>query len=184
MKRLLLPLIASGLFIAMAGELAVLHNVLAAPDATSQECNATPPAGVTFAPGFDPCAPTPATPAISEIGIERTNCLTNCPVYTFIVQADGRFRYNGIANVERLGEHTGTVEVGRLQQVLRYAEAIGFMSLQDTYQNSSLDNPATYTMVTLNGETKVILNYANTAPPTVWALEQLLEGLLEDASWD
>jgi hypothetical protein len=116
--------------------------------------------------------------------LERTDCLARCPAYTVVFSADGSFAYTGEANVERPGDHSGTVSRGALNQVLRYVAAIDYLGLADSYDAGFLDNPATYTLVEWGETTKVILNAGNAAPPTVWALEQLIDDLLESASWD
>ena len=171
-----------GLGTAAAGDLAALHRLLAQPAPAGPQAPLDP-----LPPGVMPLAPLPAArpvPAITRLGLERTDCLTRCPAYTVVFSADGSFTYTGEANVERLGDHSGTVSRGALNQVLRYVAAIDYMALADSYDAGFLDNPSTYTLVEWGEKTKVILNAGNAAPPTVWALEQLIDDLLESASWD
>lgn len=174
-----------------AGDLATLHRLLAQhSDAVGPQA---PPVAAPGAlpPGVMPLAPLPAAqpvPDIVRLGLERTDCLTRCPAYTVVFGADGTFAYTGEANVERLGEHQGTVSMGALNQVLRYVAAIDYLGLADSYDAGFLDNPSTYTLVQWgagnNAVTKVILNAGNAAPATVWALEELIDDLLESATWD
>jgi hypothetical protein len=187
MKKILFAIVALGLSLALAGELATLHQKLAKP--ATQEAPAKSdlelPDGVALAPGASLSGlPDRSQHGIDEIGLERTQCLVNCPAYTVIIRADGTFRYTGEANVERLGEYTGTVEVGQLNQLMTFINESLFTGLEDTYSASFLDAPTTYVMVKKGSETKVIENYANTAPTTVWAIEQLMDDLLETANWD
>lgn len=186
MKRLGLLLAATLWPFGAAGELAALHSRLAAPAPVTDECDAPPPPpGTAYAPGARPCAPPPpAAPTVSEIGIERGRCLAGCPAYTFIVQADGSFRYVGEYNVERLGVHSGRVSVGRLLQVLRFAEAIDVAAMDDSYTSGFLDNPTVYTLVTQGGRQKVVADEGRSGPATLWALEELIDSLLETAVWD
>lgn len=189
MKRYLFLalLILLSMTMTYAGELQTLHHVLAEPQPEVQEKPQQPfaaPEGTMLVPG-QTLAPAPTfTTDIREIGLERTRCYADCPAYTFIIQRDGSFRYVGEYGVEHLGEYTGQVSQGRLNQVLRYIEAIDFMDLQDTYSSPFLDNAAVYTMVVKNGNTKVIENYALSGPATLWALEQLIDSLLETAQWN
>ena len=171
-----------------AGELQSLHSQLTG-DAEPTQTQSTPPKpGVKAPPGTvlvpNALPPRPEETNISEVGIERTRCLTNCPAYTFIVQADGTFRYTGEYGVERLGEYTGTVSKGTLNQILQFIDESDFMSFDDSYTTGFLDSATTYTLVTKNGEQKVVENYANAGPATLWAIEQLIAGLLETATWD
>jgi hypothetical protein len=175
MTRLLLTVAALLLPLAAAGELADLHARLAEPVETA-------PAE----PGREGplVAPHPPLPDVARIGLERSNCFTGCAAFTLIIEEDGRFRYVGETNVERLGEWSGQIEKGALNQVLRYVAAIDYLKLDDTYLSPFLDNPASYTLVEMDGVTKVIENYSNSAPATVWALERLIEDLLDVAIWD
>lgn len=170
---------------ALAGELAVLHRVLAADSqpGAQQPCEAPP--GLACAPGLGarPAAEPPA-PTASRIGLEMTDCLTGCPTFTAVFSADGRFTYVGEANVERLGEHSGRVDAGRLRQVMRLAEEAGFASLDDTYASAFLDNPSTYVMLEWPQDVKVVRADGAAGPAAVWAIRELLLDLLEDAEWD
>lgn len=97
----------------------------------------------------------------------------------------------GEANVERLGEHTGSVGRGALEMVMRYVEEIDYRGLVPTYASSFSDFQTTYTMVDYGEDgaagaegIKVVENQGGEAPATVWALGRLLVDLLEDADWD
>lgn len=166
----------------LAGELQSLHAVTAESVPESAPGKEIAP-GVTQLPGFTPL-PVPKDYGISEIGLERTRCLTDCPAYTFIVARDGSFRYVGEYGVEHMGEHTGKVSVGRLNQVIAFIGESNYRDFQDTYSASFLDAPTVYSMVVQDGDTMVIENYANTGPATLWAIEQLIDSLLETAEWD
>ena len=131
--------------------------------------------------------PTPDTPAggeVERVGLERLRCFAGCADYTVIFSADGSFTYDGRYGVERMGRHTGTVSVGRLNQLIAYLEAVDFMALDVSYSDNFLDGPTVYTMMEKGGEIHVVENYANNGPATLWAAEQLLDGLLRDAQWN
>ena len=168
--------------VVLAGELQNLHSVLAEPAPAPKEGKEISP-GVTQLPGFEPL-PLPEDYGISEIGIERTRCFGDCPAYTFIVAQDGSFRYVGQYGVEHMGEHTGKVSVGRLNQVMAFIGESGYITYEDTYSASFLDAPTVYSMMVQEGDTKVIENYGNTGPATLWAIEQMIDSLLETAEWD
>lgn len=191
MKNLLFALTLLFMPLVVAGELATLHQQLATPSDTSED---TPeksdlnlPEGVALAPGVTSLGgstPDRSEHGIDEIGLERTRCLTSCPAYTVIINADGTFRYTGEYGVERMGEHTGTVEVGQLNQVMSFINESLFSGFEDTYSANFLDAPTTYVMVKTGSETKVIQNYGNSGPATLWAIEQLIDNLLETAEWN
>lgn len=176
-------LLASGL--AVAGELAVLHSVLA--EDTVQDQNAAPckgPVGVPCSRGVADAPQPPAAPRVSRIGVEMTPCYLGCPAFTAIFSSDGTFTYVGEMNVERMGEHTGRVDVAMLHQVMRLAEEVGFAQLDDTYATPFLDNPSSYVLVEWPDETKVVRADGGAEPVGFWAVRELLRDLLEEAEWD
>ncbi|HZX00216.1 MAG TPA: DUF6438 domain-containing protein [Trueperaceae bacterium] len=176
-------LLASSL--AVAGELAVLHSVLAedtVPDQTSTPCKG--PVGVPCSPGIGDAPRPPEPPRVSRIGVEMTPCYLGCPAFTAIFSADGSFSYVGEMNVEHLGEHTGRVDVAKLHQVMRLAEEVGFVQLDDTYATPFLDNPSSYVMVEWPSETKVVRADGGAEPIGFWAVRELLRDLLDEAEWD
>lgn len=186
---ILVVLSTAGAGVALAGELADLHRqsvrgLPAAPGAVEE----------TGDPRLMPVAPLPSReplPAIERLGFEATRCRGFCEAFTVIFAADGTFRYVGEANVERLGEHTGSVGRGALEMVMRYVEEIDYRGLVPTYASSFSDFQTTYTMVDYGEDgaagaedIKVVENQGGEAPATVWALGRLLVDLLEDADWD
>jgi len=174
MKRIYTLLFALALFAcAQAGELADLHQKFAPPSTTATN-GETGFAGKSLGYSGD----------ITSIGIERTRCYAGCSAYTFIVQQDGTFRYEGSYGVERMGAYTGTVSVGRLNQVFAFLEETDYQVFDSSYRAQFLDGPTVYTMVVQGNDTKVIENYAGTGPATLWAIEQLIDALLETAEWN
>jgi hypothetical protein len=155
----------------VAGEIADLHHRLAVdkPAAAATGANVRG---------------TPAPHSITEIGIERAACYGTCPMYTFVVKSDGTCRYRGDDYVERKGQFAGTVPVWRFNQLARFIAESGFLNLRRDYDLEVTDHPSVYTMVVVNGERKVIRNYANAGPPTLWAVEELIDALLAKAEWD
>ena len=141
------------------------------------------PPGTELYPGLEKVNPQ-AVPDISEIRLERTRCLTSCPAYTVTIRADGSFSYTGSFNAPHMGQHTGKVDAGQLQQLLRYIGEIDFMTFEQSYLSPYLDNATAVTSVVQNGTRKTVTNYANSGPATLWALETLIDTLLQTATWD
>jgi len=121
---------------------------------------------------------------ISEIGIERGPCFGACPIYTFIVRSDGSFRYKGDENVKRNGEFTGTVPARYFHQLAQFIRDSGYMELENFYGIGVTDCATTYTTVVMNGKRKAVRNYANAGPTKLWAIEQLIDDLMSQATWD
>lgn len=121
---------------------------------------------------------------ITEIGIERSGCYGTCPIYTFIAKSDGTFRYKGVKYVEREGEFTGTVPVWYFHQLAQLIRDSDYMELEGSYTRMVTDNPTTYTMVVMNGKRKTVSNYAHAGPTKLWAIEQLIDDLMNKAKWE
>jgi uncharacterized protein DUF6438 len=121
---------------------------------------------------------------VTEIGIERSRCLGPCPSYTFIARSDGTFRYKGDVYVERRGEFTGTISPGQFHRIAQFIKDSGYMELQDAYTTLVTDSSTTYTMVVMNGKRKTVSNYLSVGPTRLWAIEQLIDGLMAKAEWE
>lgn len=123
------------------------------------------------------------THGITEIGIERTGCRGTCPAYTFIASVDGRVRYKGEKHADREGTFAGEIHGPYFHQLAQLIKDSDFMDLDDVYTCDVTDLPATYTMVVLNGERKIVRNYGNSGPSKLWAIEELIDGLRAQTDW-
>jgi len=121
---------------------------------------------------------------ITEIGLERTQCYGECPVYSVVIRRNGTFRYEGIDYVQRKGYQTGTVDEWQFHELSQFIRDAGYMQLADSYSINITDLPTVYSTVVMNGKRKVIKHYANAGPTKLWAIEQLIDRLLADAHWD
>jgi hypothetical protein len=120
---------------------------------------------------------------ITEIGIERSGCFGTCPMYIFIVKSDGTFHYKGDKYVERTGEFSGTIPIWQFHELGQFIRDSGYMGFEDQYSRAGTDDPTVYTSVVMNGKRKVISNYANAGPTTLWAIEHLIDDLMTKAEW-
>lgn len=120
---------------------------------------------------------------VTEMGIERGGCFGRCPAYTFIVKSDGTFRYTGTAYVERVGSFTGKINKWQFDQLAWFVRDNGYMNLENKYALRVTDLSTVYTTAVINGRRKVISNYASAGPSKLWAVEQLIDGLLTKAEW-
>lgn len=121
---------------------------------------------------------------VDAIGLERTPCFGKCPIYTVIIHKDGTFRYVGEAYVSHIGTFTGTVNTNELRDLFKYVNDMKYFQLATGYAYPVTDNPGTFTMVQKGSRTKIVWNYANSGPSSLWALEQLIDKLVLDATWN
>jgi len=121
---------------------------------------------------------------VTEIGIERGACFGTCPVYTFVIKSDGTCHYKGDKYVERIGEFSCNIPIWDFHTLAQFIRESGYMGFESEYSRMITDHATTYTTVVMNGKRKVIRNYANAGPTALWAIEQLIDGLITKAQWD
>lgn len=126
----------------------------------------------------------PQPHGISEIGLERTMCFGTCPNYTVIIQSDGKVFYNGGQFAPRKGKFTGKVSSWGFDQLARYISDSQFSKFADSYTIGVTDNPTVYTSIVTNGKRKIVSNYARSGPASLWAMETLIDNLVEQTVWD
>lgn len=142
----------------------------------------------------DPAQPKDQNHGITQIGIEHTPCFGHCPVFTFVVNSDGSFRYVSaregrsltpeFGGKPREGSFTGKIDAREFHNLARYMKEAGFMELADRYDGNFTDAPTAYTMVVMNGTRKIVSNYGGVGPAKLWAMEKLIDRLLDIATWD
>jgi hypothetical protein len=139
--------------------------------------------GLATSETFSPPKPPSTTHGITEIGIERTPCLGVCPVYGFTVRSDGTVRYHGEAHVDRLGDWETTIGAYEFHNLANFIAESGYWQMENTFASNVTDGDAVYTTFVMSGRRKVFRNYASSGPPKLWALQQLIDGLLAGATW-
>ena len=154
------------------GEISDLHRQLAKPDPNRRDQSH----------GHDEVEA--KNHGVTEVGLERSPCYGFCPVYTVVIKSDGTFRYKGEKYVQRVGNYTGKVSTYGFDQLAQFIKDSGYTELQDSYSHMVTDNATVYSTVVIGGKRKVIRNYANAGPTKLWAVEQLIDKLLLEATWD
>jgi hypothetical protein len=121
---------------------------------------------------------------ITEIGIERTGCFGTCPAYTFVITSNGKCRYAGGAHAQIQGTRTGSVSIIEYHRLAEFLRDMQFFALKNEYSVSVTDAASTFTTAVIGGKRKTIHNYADIGPARLWAIEQLLDGMLKRVKWD
>lgn len=120
---------------------------------------------------------------VTEIGLERTVCYGDCPVYSVVLKSDGSVRYVGTENVARRGTHTGEISTEDFNQLADYLIESGYQALETEYPLAVSDMPSAYTTAVINGKRKVIHNYGGVGPVKLWVLEQAIDAVVARANW-
>jgi hypothetical protein len=161
---------ACGADIAVWGEIGQAYSKIPHPDV---DLTNKPPSPITL-----------TNHGITQIGIERSACYGTCPVYTFVLNSDGTFRYKGEAFVERTGTFTGTIPVYEFNRLAQYLKDSGYMHLRDGYGVPGDDGETVFTMVVMNGTRKVVMDHSRSGPSKLWAMEELIDRVLASAKWN
>jgi Domain of unknown function (DUF6438) len=136
-------------------------------------------------PGSRPFSLKLGPTGVTEVALERGGCFGTCPQYTVKITSDGRVRYFGERFVSRLGAHTGHILPYRFRQLAEFIHDSGVAGFHDDYKDISVtDMETTYTLFVIDGTEKLISNYANSGPATLWAIEQLIDKLVSETKWD
>jgi hypothetical protein len=122
--------------------------------------------------------------AVSEIGIEHLSGFGG-PEYTFVVNRDGIFRYNGVRNVERIGRFAGRIPRESLKSLAQLIIKSEYILLHDYYSTATTDVGATITSVVIEGRRYLVMNRnMSDAPDKLMTIESRIDGLLEEAEWE
>ena len=123
------------------------------------------------------------THGITEIGIERAPCFGSCPVYVCIIRNDGTVRYHGEAHADRIGGWETTIDRYKFHELANFIVESGYSQMEETFTCNVTCGDTVYTTFVMKGHRMVFSNYHRSGPPKLWALQQLIDGLLVGATW-
>jgi hypothetical protein len=114
--------------------------------------------------------------------LQRTHCFGRCPVYKIEVFRSGHATYDGVLNVERLGQHRGRVSLDVLNELVQRADSIGFSQMPDAYDADVTDLPSSIVRVVANGYDKQVKARVGT-PQRLRLFVEHAESLLLPLDW-
>jgi len=126
------------------------------------------------------------------ITLERTPCFGGCPVYRLAVTSDGVVRYEGKAQVQKLGQASSRISPDTVQALLSELERAGYFSFASRYAAAepvcgryAADSPSVITSISSEGRTKrVEHDYGcGAAPGALVVLERRIDEVLGSAQW-
>lgn len=120
---------------------------------------------------------------VTEIGLERTACFGECPVYSVVLKPDGSVRYVGTEHVARIGTHVGEINPEDFHRLSEFLIESDYASLETEFPLAVTDLPSAYTTAVINGKRKVIHHYGGYGPVKLWMLEQAIDSVVAQASW-
>jgi hypothetical protein len=125
------------------------------------------------------------THGVTQIVIERTACYGRCPVYSAVIESDGRISYAGGPDAPRRGRHSGMVYPSGFTYLARLANELGIHESDDNYSIAVTDNPTVYLGITRQGRKKIIRHYAPSmsGPARLMAFENEVDRVVASAEW-
>jgi hypothetical protein len=118
------------------------------------------------------------------IGLARAGCFGTCPVYSVILNADGKATYTGKLNAARHGTYAGSVFFGDFARLAMFIDQSGFMKLADRYAAPWTDDETVVVTVVLrDGTRKTVGDYGRFGPPDLWILERAIDGVVDQMKW-
>lgn len=96
-----------------------------------------------------------------SIWLERTGCLGSCPEYKVTIRGNGSVRYEGQWYVRIKGTRESSIPIESVQRLIRKVRDEDFFSWEEK-KMVCLDFPEVNITVTLNGQTKHVLEGCNT----------------------
>ena len=105
--------------------------------------------------------------------------------YTATISDGGQMRFYGSKWDEHPGPWTARVPSVEFEHLAECVDMLGFANLAPNYTRGMTDGPTTIITVNRVGDfSKSVRDYAHSAPSGMWAVEVLVQSLVNDAnSW-
>ncbi|SRR5579884_3752756 len=124
---------------------------------------------------------------ITQVGVARSPCFGECPVYDAVLHAGGLVEYTGRMYVERVGDHRGRVNRYEFQRLAQFIAGTRFWEMEGHYDFRDAvvsDAPGSCVLVATASRRKLVGNYADAGPPELWAIAGLIDLLLHGVEWE
>lgn len=111
------------------------------------------------------------------VTMSKTPCYGQCPVYNFNIYSNGKVEYFGKRFVKYEGNYTSLLLKEDLDSIKEQILSSNFFELNSSYDSKATDIPSCITSVTLDGQSKKIIDRTG-APKELKELEKLIENLV------
>jgi hypothetical protein len=119
---------------------------------------------------------------ITEISLDRGQCLGTCPVFRFTASRQGRYSYEGHRHVELLGLRSGRFPVYLFERLAEVCIDLRVLELDDVYPCDFDDAPYVHVTVRYASGVKTTHNEGgDSGPVRLWAFAALIEVAMRQA---
>ena len=95
---------------------------------------------------------------VTYIKIERTPCYGRCPVYSLEIMSNGKIKYEGKRNVDKMGVYNYKVSPQKVKSLFAFIEKNKISSLKNKYEQVVTDLPRLHMAFIIAKKTKKIQN--------------------------
>ncbi|MEM9919070.1 MAG: DUF6438 domain-containing protein [Bacteroidota bacterium] len=117
--------------------------------------------------------------------IRREACFGRCPSFEARLYSDGRAVYDGLSNVEKIGQFDAQAQRSDITDLFDEAIEMGFFQLSQRYPENGTfiaDLPSTYTSLHFKGALYKVVNNHD-SPLTLRRFEKRLEAFFNGLEW-
>lgn len=128
-----------------------------------------------------------ASHGITQVGVARSPCFGECPVYDAVLHSTGLVEYTGRLYVTRVGDYRGLANLYDFQQLAQFIAGTRFWEMENHYDFRDAvvsDCPGSCVLVATPTRRKLVGNYSDAGPPELWAIAGLIDLLLHGVKWE
>ena len=121
-----------------------------------------------------------------EFKLQRTNCFGNCPAYTVSIKGDGAVGFDGGLGTALTGHHTAHIGRSAVDSLTDQFRAANFLSAMPSYHSHWTDNPTQTLTLSINGQTKKVVDYdglRDGLPQAIRELEAAVDQAADTERW-
>ena len=115
-------------------------------------------------------------------GIKTTYCFGKCPVYEMVLLNDFTLMYTGEANVDKIGSYVAQATEEEFNNLVAFAEEVGYFQFEDQYVGEVSDLPTTYTTLKVGNNRKSVVNLFM-GPDELAQFEKYFDQLFAEKDW-
>ena len=117
------------------------------------------------------------------VELSRSGCYGTCPSYKVRVAENGDVSWNGGGFVEAPGERHSTIASEAAHALFEKFQSPAFWALCGGYDASVTDNPTMQIEARIGGHSKIVWNYAGSAPEFEASLEDAVDAAANTHAW-
>jgi len=119
----------------------------------------------------------------SRISMTKGACYGHCPVYSIIINGNGKVEFEGRKNIKKVGKFEKELTEKEISKIFNEFECANFFDFHSEYTADITDLPTTYLTFEHRGFKKEVMDYYD-APEELKKLEKLVEDVaLNEEGW-